>query len=184
MTATRLFTSGFENGVYLNAPSGGWQTLSGTDSSTGYTWGAPDVWGGSGALQLLQGTFNNQIQTVIGHNGTPTQALFQDITSASGSIVQDPLIFTPTAPIAQQGDLYTSEWIKFQPDLASQLVPGQNPDGSWGNWRELFEWKTGGQGTAYGGDYRITLSVGMDNSGNLYWGTAGDNNPNGPYPYQ
>jgi hypothetical protein len=82
------------------------------------------------------------------------------------------------------GDLYTSEWIKFQPDLASQLSPGQNADGTWGNWRALFEWKTGGQGANYGGDYRVKVSVNMDNSGHLYWSSAGDNNANGPYPFQ
>jgi hypothetical protein len=99
-------------------------------------------------------------------------------------VLQHPLLLTPSAALAEEDDLYTSEWIKFQPDLASQLIPGQNPDGTYGNWRALFEWKTGGQGTSYGGDYRIKVEVHMDSSGHLFWSSAGDNNANGPYPFQ
>ena len=53
MTAKLLFSSGFDGGVSLNAPSGGWQTLSGVDSGTGYAW-PPNVWGG-GASHLVPG---------------------------------------------------------------------------------------------------------------------------------
>jgi hypothetical protein len=184
MTAKLLFASGFEAGVKLGpVQSGSQQTLSGIDSGTGFAW-PPNVWGGGAALQRLDGSFVNQIQTVIGHNGTPTHVLFQDVTHANASDTQDPLLFTPTAPLAREGDLYTSEWIKFQPDLATQLISGQNPDGSWGNWRVLFEWKTGGQGANFGGDYRVKISVEKDNSGHLFWSTAGDNNANGPYPFR
>jgi predicted xylan-binding protein with Ca-dependent carbohydrate-binding module len=183
MTAKLLFASGFENGVALDAPGAGNQGLSGADSTTGFAW-PPSVWGGGAALQLLDGSFINRIETVIGHDGTPTHALFQSVTGASGGDAQDPLVFTPTATLAQEGDLYSSEWVKFQPDLATQLFPGQDSSGNWGNWRALFEWKTGGQGANYGGDYRVKVSVDMDNSGHLFWSSAGDNNANGPYPFQ
>jgi hypothetical protein len=184
--AKLLFSSGFEDGVRLSPPSGGQQDIVGTDASTGFSW-PPSIWGGGAYFQLLDpGVFDNHIASVTGHDGTSTRALYQSVQqNRVGATTQDPLLITPTASLAQQGDLYTSEWIKFQPDLKSQLMPGQMLDGSWGNWRALFEWKTGGQGIAYhGGDYRIILSVAMDNSGNLYWNTRGDNNANGPYPFQ
>ena len=181
--ANLLFSSGFE-GIGLNAPSGGWETFSGTDSVTGFSWGAPSVWGGGTSLQVLDGTFVNQIQTVIGHDGSSTQALYQSVAGRSAADAQDPLIFTPTAPTAQEGDLYTSEWVKFQPDLATQLFPGQDSSGNWGNWRALFEWKTGGEGANYGGDYRIKVGVAMDGGGHLFWSSAGDNDANGSYAFQ
>jgi hypothetical protein len=133
-TSKLLFSSGFDGGVSLNAPSGGMQTLSGIDSGTGYAW-PPNVWGGGAGRQLLGGSFNNQIQTVVGHTGATTQALYQSVTGASASDAQDPLLFTLTASASQEGDLYTSERIKFQPDLAHQLIPGQKPDGTWADWR-------------------------------------------------
>jgi hypothetical protein len=184
--AKLLFSSGFEDGVTLNPPSGGQQDIVGTDAITGFSW-PPNIWGGGAYFQLLDpGVFDNHIASVTGHDGTSTRALYQSVQqNRVGATTQDPLLIAPTASLAQQGDLYTSEWIKFQPDLKSQLIPGQMPDGSWGNWRALFEWKTGGQGIlSYGGDYRVILSVAMDNSGNLYWNTRGDNNANGPYPFQ
>jgi hypothetical protein len=194
-SAKLLFASGFEEGVALSAPrdGGGWQHLSGTDSATGFAW-PPNVWGGGAALQLLTGVgvddasvstyIVNRIETVIGRTGAPIRALYQSIVRTGTGVTQDPLLFTPSAAIAQEGDLYTSEWVKLQPDLALQLVPGKMADGSWGNWRVLFEWKTGGQGAYYGGDYRVMLSVNMSDDGKLYWSAVGDNNANGSHPFE
>jgi hypothetical protein len=89
MTSKFLFSSGFKKGVNLGAPSGGrWQTLSGTDNGTGYSW-PPNVRGDGAALQLLtrvgvddttvSNYIVNQMQTVVGDDGAPTQALFQNI---------------------------------------------------------------------------------------------------------
>jgi hypothetical protein len=190
--ATLLFASGFEDGVVLLAPRDrdGWQYLAGTDRATGFTW-PPNVWGGGAGLQLLTGVDDasaayiaNRIETVNGRGGTPTRALYQGIARRGTELTQDPLLLTPSAPVALEGDLYTSAWVKLQADLASQLVSGKMSDASWGNWRVLFEWKTGGQGAAYGGDYRIKLSVNKNDSGELYWSAAGDNNANGPFSFE
>jgi hypothetical protein len=191
--ATLLFASGFEDGVALSAVRGraGWQYLAGTDSVTGFVW-PPAIWSSGAGLQLLTGVDDtsasayiaNRIETVTGRDGRSTRALYQSVVRRATAVTQDPLLFTPPAPTGREGDLYTSEWVKLQPDLASQLVAGKMPDGSWGNWRVLFEWKTGGQGADYGGDYRIKLSINKSDSGTLYWSVAGDNNANGPFPFE
>jgi hypothetical protein len=104
----------------------------------------------------------NRIETVTGRTGAPTRALYQSIVRRGTGVTQDILLLMPSAQAAQEGDLYISEWVKLQPDLASQLVPGKMADGSWGNWRALFEWKTGGpKGANYTGDYRIKVSINM-----------------------
>jgi hypothetical protein len=188
MTANLLFSSGFE-GLNVSSPTNGGsrQDIVGTDSVTGKTW-TPNFWGSDAYLQLLTGvsttdsTVSNYITNKV--QSTMTNALYQSVTQLGTGVTQDPLLFTPTASLAQEGDLYTSEWVKFQPNLASQLTTGQMPNGDWGNWRTLFEWKTGGQGANYGGDYRIQLVVREDTTGKLYWSADGSNNANGPYPYQ
>ncbi len=214
-SAIRLFKSGFDSGVSLAAPANCgsiecYQQTGGTDASTGSTWppnvwGSANTWGKGGYLQLYAGTsissstisnyVVNQLQTVTGHTGSSTTALYQGTLGSSyeGSTSrQDPYVITPdvTAP---QGDLYIREWINVEPDLKTQLIPGQFPDGSWGDWRVIAEWKTGGQamgGTTgcvpgaptYGGDYRIIVFIIMDNNGNLFWRVQGDNNANGNLP--
>jgi len=194
--AKLIFSSGFEEGVALLAPrdGGSWQYLSGTDSTTGFAW-PPNVWGGGAALQLLTGVsvddmsvsayIVNRVETVTGRTGAPTRALYQSIVRRGTGVTQDILLLMPSARGAQEGDLYTSQWVKLQPDLASQLVPGKMADGSWGNWRVLFEWKTGGpDGANYTGDYRIKVSINMGGGGELYWNVAGDNNANGFLPME
>src|SRR6266568_1620842 len=56
-----LFRSGYEPSTTINAvsssncwptPSGCWQNITGTDTTTGYTW-PPSIWGGGGSAFLL-----------------------------------------------------------------------------------------------------------------------------------
>jgi hypothetical protein len=125
------------------------------------------------------------IQDVVGHNGKMTKALYQQVTTRgtgpdAESRVQVPLIWFPGS--AKQGDFYTSAYFKLQDDLASQLVPDKMPDGAYGNWRALFEWKTGdavGHNTG-NGDYRVIVLIKKSSTG-LYWSVAGDNDANGSY---
>ncbi len=215
-SATLLFKSGFGTGISLPAPfSCGstecYQQVSGTDASTGFTW-PPNIWGGTnmwakgGFLQLIADTsitsstisnyVVNQLQTVTGHDGSSTTALYQQTLGSAyqgNASRQAPYIITPDVTVAQ-GDLYVREWIKLEPNLTTELISGQFADGSWGDWRVVSEWKTGGQamgGTTgcvpsaptYGGDYRIISFIIMDNSGNLFWRTQGDNNANGGLPF-
>jgi len=187
-SANLLFSSGFEGTTALMPPSGfygtgAWQDLVGIDSITGFAW-PPTIWGGGPThFQMIAmtpidattlGNYQvNQIQTVTGHNGTPTQALYSEIkqsgctgTNPMGSCVdQDAFMLQP---LGETSDLYISYWIKYQPDLV-QLMNPPSP-----NWRVLFEWKTGFNGDD--GDYRVAASlVTWGLSGPLSWHITGDN---------
>jgi len=215
--ANKLFKGGFSNGVNLNSVSycGStecYQPITGTDNSTGFSW-PPNVWGGAGTwnkggfAQLIADTnissstidnyVSNQLETVTGPDGNPTTALYMEVSGSDhqgNNSRQDPYIITPDVSKAQ-GDLYIREWIKLQPNLKSQLKSGQFSDGSWGDWRVVAEWKTGGQAMgganacvpgapSWGGDYRIIVFVIMDGNGNLFWRMQGDNVANGGMPYK
>ena len=198
----QVFRSGFEPNAALDNPTqcfgtGCWQFITGTDSSTGYTW-PPSIWGGSTtAIQLLADTpvdattirdyMFNQILTITGHNGTPTQALYSQITQSGccggdpqgeGSTQNSLQIQPASEPNGTAGDLYISYWLKFQPGLAKLMgVDLGSQAGPW-NWRLFFEWKTDG-------DYRVSAQVKRDpyiNNGNLFWVVTGDNVANGNLP--
>ena len=181
-----LFSSGFEGSTALGAPGdcygrGCWQNILGIDSSTGFPW-PPNIWGGGPTrLQLIAdapvdatsvGNYMfNEIQTVTGHDGNPTRALYQRM-SQSGCCGANPQGGHPAQdaftlqPAGEKSDLYIRYWLKYQPDLAQSLVPP--------NWRVLFEWKTTS-------DYRVIVSAvtwGLDANGvnvPLSWEIIGDN---------
>ena len=75
-----IFSSGFEGDVYLDAFDGYYQDILGKDTETGYSWPI-DILGASGsALHLIdhdnRKALKNEIQTVIGHTGDSTKALY------------------------------------------------------------------------------------------------------------
>jgi hypothetical protein len=189
-SAKLLFSSGFEGSTALSVPSdcygtGCWQNIVGTDNSTGFTW-PPRIWGGGRArFQLLaDASVNaatvdqymvNRIQTVTGHDGKPTRALYSEIkrsgccgtNSQGGRPTQNPLTLQP---IGETSDLYIRYRLKYQPDLAQILVPP--------NWRVVFEFKTAG-------DYRVIAQIVTWGIGApLSWHIIGDNEANGGLRYQ
>lgn len=189
-SAKLLFSSGFEGSTALADPgdcygTGCWQNIVGKDSSTDFFW-PPNIWGGGETrLQLLAdarvdaatiGNYMvNEIQTVTGHDGKPTRALFSQIKqsgccgarSQGDRPTQNPLMLQP---IAERSDLYIRYWLKYQPDLAQVLVPP--------NWRLVFEFKTAG-------DYRVIASVVTWGIGApLSWHVIGDNEANGGLRYK
>jgi hypothetical protein len=142
---------------------------------TGFTW-PPAIWSGGGTMQALADTAVspstvsqytlNRIDTVTGHGGNATRALYSEIARKGGDSTQDPFVLLPAS---EGGDLYIRYWMKFQPDMVQQM--GVN------GWRAFFEWKTDG-------DYRVAAYVYTDGSGQPYWFIHGDNNANGGLPYQ
>jgi hypothetical protein len=179
MTAKQLFSSGFEGNISLGPLGSGYpisQTITGTDSQTGYSW-PMNLWGGQAGIVSLAANVSTQIETVTGHTGTPTQALYTQVNSLSANYGQVALGVTPTADIAHEGDLYTSEWIMFPQDMISKLGTSGTD-----SWKALFEWKTG-DGTAVGsggGDFRSLLGFGKFTDGSLHWQVKWDNNANNP----
>ncbi len=185
-----LFWSGFESSAAVQPVAqancwgtGCWQAISGTDSSTGFAW-PPSIWGGGGYLMQLADTptdatsigkyMFDQILSVTGHKGSPTQALFSQITQ-SGCCGSDPQGWGSTSnslvllPATEAGEMYLSYWLKVQPGLLQQLTPQ--------SWRFVFSWKTSG-------DYRTVLTVATWGGLEPYWQAIGDNAANGGLPYQ
>jgi len=203
---TLLFRSGFEPDMSLQAVtqadcwSGGCRQYfepGRADQSTGFTW-PPTIWGGSTAgFLLLADTATdaasiheqmfNQIVTVTGHDGTPTRALYSQVTRSgccgmdpqgSGATQGDFGIEPASEPAGVAGDLYLSYWLKLQDGLEKLMQVG-NPVGGW-YWRSPFEWKTAG-------DYRVTVHIRRDpavSGGALFWRLIGDNEANGGLPYK
>jgi hypothetical protein len=192
MPASLLFWSGFEGGVSVGAPrdcysSGCWQDVAGSDSVSGFTW-PPRIGGGGGQIQVRLGTnsapsastitnyFVNDIQTVTGHSGTATRALYslmkQTVCTGTGGqeaspscAAQDPYVVLPAR---EPGDLYISFWRKVDPTLLQKLVNG---------WHVVFGWKTSG-------DYRVEAMIVNYGGVTPYWQISADNNANGGLPAQ
>ncbi|MDO8552834.1 MAG: hypothetical protein Q7S01_04935 [bacterium] len=186
--ANLLFRSGFEGSVTMGAinncyGTGCHQPIVGSDNVTGYSWLA-SVWGGTSDFHLLVDApvtastvgnyMSNQIQTVTGHNGTQTRALYNSITqsgccgtnSQGGGSTQNPYELHPAK---EAGDLYISYWLKLQPDLVQKMTPQ--------TWRPIFEWKTAG-------DYRLIAQIVTYGNVAPWWQIIGDNNANGGLAYQ
>jgi len=201
-SASMLFKTSFGSGtdVVLNLPSSiidsqAWQTFSGTDTATGYNF--PFIPGlGSGAelkLQLLgpysyngvklnatnvSTYFGNQIQSATGPKGGPVHELFIDLKQKDNPVGQGgsqvPLLINRPWTIGDTGDVYISYWYKLPGDLPSKL----DAFVSSGNWRTMFEWKTGGYNNTYAGDYRMKTNILKGKDGSLYWSSGWDNNAN------
>lgn len=204
--ATLLFSSGFDQARIL-APrqcwgTGCWQDIEGRDAATRFSW-PPRLMGGGGRFLLLTdpavitpqsiGSYmTNRIETVTGHTGAPTRALYQEITRNHNgtapmgtSPAQNEFQFLPRNEVRE---LYVSYWLKLQPDLVQRmngLPPGPGVrDG--GTWRGIFAFKTGGRRAdgepADNGDYRVEVYVFTYGDGTPYWGVIGDNNAGGDAP--
>jgi hypothetical protein len=183
-----LFGSDLENVTAVGSPtecygSGCWQPLPG-----------PSIWlGSNGRFQMhadaqvepssISDYIVNEIQSVTGRGGT--QALYNKIIQSGccgtgpqgGGSTQDPYVLEPSGlqDWTQEGDLYLSYWLKFQPNLEA-LMDECGPNIA-SQWRMPFEWKTEG-------DYRVILQVQKDRGPGcafihpLYWAFGADNNAN------
>jgi hypothetical protein len=137
-----------------------WQDVTGQDTVYPDQQWPFRIYGMEGQFQLLADAnplssstvgqyLHNEIQTVIGHAGTSTAALYQHVAQRGnddGGATQDPLIFRWLGSAASQpaqGDFYVRFWIKLQPEFPANLVDG---------WRMFFQWKDGS-------DYRLSLNM-------------------------
>ena len=197
--AKMLFKTSFGSGVNLDPITGmldfqAWQNLSGTDKATGYSFPVAGFQSNSTALQLIgpysiTGTkltadnlsyyFDNKIVTnVVGPKGNYVNELFLNLKHKDEPVgkanSQVPLLIQRPWTIPDVGDVYISYWFQLPADLASKL----DPTVSSGNWRVMFEWKSGGWNNTYKGDYRMKTTVLKGIDGNLYWDSGWDNNAN------
>ena len=169
-----LFSSGFEEGVFLEEPNddtpiGRYQLIKGKDSETGFSWPISILGTNTGGLHFIDDdnfqALENEIQTVIGHTGDSTRALF-NIEHYDLGITQCPYEILDI----QEGtkDLYIKYWLKL--DSASLFQPNM--------WRAIFEYKTKGYADNEG--FRLIAFVYSDKDGNPYWHWQGDKDPQHP----
>ncbi|HGG64263.1 MAG TPA: hypothetical protein ENK34_06770, partial [Rhodobacteraceae bacterium] len=142
--AKLLFSSGFE-GVTLGPLEDGYQTISGTDTVTGYRWPITVIGATNSGLHMInhdnQQALRNEIQTVTGHDGHPTRALYSVENYAHHGDTQSPYEILDITD--GRRDLYIRYWIKL--DRSSLTQPNK--------WRTFFEWKS--KGYADGSGFRL-----------------------------
>lgn len=128
-----------------------------------------------------------EIRQVPGPTGIPVCELFQNVKIKSPvghGGTQAPFLINRPWTIGDVTDLYVTYWFKHQANLLMQLDTTTQLDGSVGNWRTLYEFKTGGRTHPvtglkyYGGDYRITTLVMKGNGSQLFWRTHADDGAN------
>ena len=166
-----LFSSGFEEGVYIdeNIIDGAedYRYIRGVDSETGFSWPISVLGASNSALHYISDdnhqAINAEIQTVIGHNGDSTKALFQQENYEFRGETQCPYEILDITEGTK--DLYIRFWIKL--DSASLYEPNM--------WRTFFEWKS--KEYATGGGFRLISFIYTDNDGIPYWHWQGDKDP-------
>ena len=168
-----LFKSGFEGGVYIDETAypnnEDYRFIKGTDEETGYSWPI-DILGASGSALHYIDDDNHQavmceIQTVTGHNGNNTKALYC-VENYEMGVTQCPYEILNI----QEGrkDLYIKYWMKM--DSASLFQPDM--------WRAIFEYKTEDYHIDEG--FRLIAFIYADNDGIPYWHWQADKNPQNP----
>jgi len=171
--ATLLFKSGFEDGVFIDETiiplSEDYRFIRGTDNETGFTWPIEILGSKESALHYVDDdnfqALESEIQTVIGHDGKPTRALY------SAEHYEDGYTQLPYEILEiQQGrqDLYIRYWIKMDSESLTQA----------NSWRTFFEWKS--KDYASGEGFRLIAYIYSDEQGNPYWHWQGDANPETP----
>jgi hypothetical protein len=169
--AQLLFSSGFE-GVSLSSVSGDYQYIRGIDNETGFAW-PPTIWGSNtlepNGIHLIEdgGSANLEVslETVIGHDGSPTTALFQSMKQGSGIIQNNyqinDILDTPNA-------FYVKFWMKI--DNTSLMANN--------SWRCIWQYKTNGwfdEGPGPG--FRMNAFINRNYQGKMYWSFQGDDDP-------
>ncbi len=192
--ANLLFRTTFSGASLEAEPDCGtsncWREIIGTDTNFPDQQWPMEIWNGTGRLQqlvlgvpLTPQTISNymraEIQTVTGHAGNNTRALYQRIEEWGPGSTQMPHVVQPAAG-AENGGIYARYWVKLQDNLTQVQ---QN------SWRIFFQWKTDG-------DYRVSLYVDTYNRSSSeganppvtdhrpHWRLQGDNEANGGLPYE
>ena len=170
--AKLLFSSGFEQGVYIDQTitpeSEDYRFIRGKDES-GFSWPI-NILGSSDSALHYVGSDNfkaikSEIQTVIGRDGKPTKALYnmQNYNTESTQLPYEILNIKDG-----KSDLYIRYWIKL--DSQSLLKPDM--------WRTFFEYKT--KDYDDGDGFRLISFIYTDADGIPYWHWQGDANPKNP----
>ncbi len=171
--ARLLFSSGFEEEVYIDTVivpmSEDYRFIRGTDKETGYSWPIEILGASESALHYVDDdnfqAVESDIQTVIGHNGNLTRALYS-IEHYKTLSTQCPYEILNIKD--GEKDLYIKYWIKT--DSVSLSQPNM--------WRTFFEWKS--KEYANGNGFRLIAFIYSDAQGTPYWHWQGDTDPENP----
>ncbi len=177
-TGKLLFSSGFESDTYLSEPSSeleisnwpDYEIIRGTDASTGYSWPISILGSNFAGIHKVDddggAALSNDIETVIGHNGEETTALFQSV-NYDIQFTQTPYQINNITENPEE--LYMSYRMKTD-DTA--LV---GPD----KWRAIWEYKTDDY-ASYANGFRMIALMVTDNQGTPHWVFQGDTSPTSP----
>ena len=171
-----LFESGFEGSVYIDSNSyedcEDYRFIKGLDNETGFSWPIDILGATESGLHYIdddshQAVFS-ELQTVIGHNGAQTVALYQQENYDLG-VTQCPYEILDI--IDGRKDLYICYWIK----LDSISMKKSNM------WRAIFEYKTKLYDEGKGDGFRLIAYVYTDENDTVpFWHWQGDSNPDNP----
>ena len=169
-TPKLLFSSGFEDGVFIDdaivAGSEDYRFIKGTDAQTGFSWPITILGANNSGLHYIADdnhqAINADIQSVTGHNGTLTKALYQEENYEYRGDTQCPYEILDITE--GNKDLYIKYWIKL--DTASLTKANK--------WRTFFEFKT--KDYALGTGFRLISFIYTDDDGIPYWHWQGDRN--------
>jgi len=168
----KLFASGFEDGVYLDSKvvkySEDYTFIRGRDKTTGFSWPIDILGSSDSALHHIDDddmqAVQAKIESVVGHDGKMTKALYNAEQYEAGESTQYPYEILSIKD--GRKDLYVRYWMKLDKESLSQ------PD----SWRALFEYKTKGYKDPGKGStgYRLIAFIYTDKDGNPYWHLQGD----------
>ncbi len=164
-----LFKSGFEGDVKIitnpDVNSIDYDLITGTDSETNFTWPISILGANGSGLHYVEDDNRNavtsEIQTVIGHKGNETKALYNKENYDIG-VTQCPYEILDI--VDGKKDLYVKYWIKMDAESLHQI----------NKWRTFFEYKT--KDYANGTGFRLIAFIYTDLQGNAYWHWQGDKN--------
>jgi hypothetical protein len=171
-----LFSSGFEEQVSLDPVDSNafqqqsyYRIIRGKDAETGFSWPISILGATESALHCIDHNngqaLKNEIQTVIGHDGTLTRALYNEEKESYGATQCTYSILNITEG---REDLYIKFWIKTDTESLHQEF----------TWRTFFEWKT--KDYANGTGFRLIAFIYIDREGTPYWHWQGDADPGHP----
>ncbi|MFS4448412.1 hypothetical protein [Maribacter sp. 2307UL18-2] len=173
-----LFSSGFESDTYLSEPQEGFESdfwpdyeiIRGKDLTTGYSWPIRILGSNFSGIHKIDddggSAIDNSIDTVIGHDGQETKALFQRV-NYDVLATQTPYQINNIAENPEE--LYISYRMKTDD---SALV---GPD----KWRAIWEYKTDNYGTSMNG-FRMIAFMETNAQGIKHWVFQGDTSPTTP----
>lgn len=174
-----LFSSGFESDTYLSSPNEGFESanwpdyeiIRGTDTSTGYSWPIKILGSNFGGIHKVNddggAAVDNKIETVIGHDGMETNALFQRV-NYDVEFTQTPYQINNIQE--NPDELYIS--YRMKTDDTALTEPNK--------WRALWEYKTNSYGLSNSSGFRMIAFMETDSQGTPHWVFQGDINPMNP----